>query len=138
MNGPIEPLAHQHDDECKCKERQSINMAQPQITGEKITHVRAKMLARQSAVQYRGPRVGRWIDCMRVTLWRNFIAIDIALRFPSGANRSEAAQGFDVCRMETFRKDLMKSESSIRMIAAVKHPRGPDRCEHRVPILKGM
>jgi len=78
MNGPIEPLAHQHDDECKCKERQSINMAQPQITGEKITHVRAKMLARQSAVQYRGPRVGRWIDCMRVTLWR-----DISLRSTS-------------------------------------------------------
>jgi len=42
MNGPIEPLALQHDGECNCKERQSINMAQPQIVGEKITHVRAK------------------------------------------------------------------------------------------------
>jgi hypothetical protein len=53
MNGPIERLARQHDDECKCKERQSTNVAQPQIVGEKSPMFAPKMLARQSAVQYR-------------------------------------------------------------------------------------
>jgi hypothetical protein len=64
MNDPIEPLAHEHDDECKCKERQSINMTQPQIVGEKSPMFAPKILARESAVQYLGPSFGRWIGCM--------------------------------------------------------------------------
>ena len=42
MNGPIEPLAHDSDGKGHCKERESVDVAEPEIVGEKIPHVRAK------------------------------------------------------------------------------------------------
>jgi hypothetical protein len=106
MNDPIEPLAHEHDDECKCKERQSINMTQPQIVGEKITHVRAK----NTGEAERGPVSGaqlRKVDRLHgVTLWR-----DVQLQSTSrwGLVRGESigtGAGYDIGRTQTFWKEL--------------------------------
>jgi hypothetical protein len=138
MNDPIEPLAHEHDDECECKERQSINVTQPQIVGEKITHVRAK----NTGEAERGPVSGaqrRKVDWLHgdPSLAQRSIAIDIALGFSSG-RIDKNRRGIRHWPYADILEGTHEKRSGISMIPAVKHSDGSDCCEHRLPILKGI
>ena len=82
MNGSIEPLARDHDRERHCKERESVDVAEPQIVGEKIPHVRAKNAgeAERGPVPRSQRRKVDWLHG-RHFLARCLIAIGTAFRF---------------------------------------------------------
>src|SRR6266478_578463 len=65
MDGPVEALADDNDRESEHQKWQSSDVPNPRSRAKKSPMFAPKMLARQSAAQYRAPSVGKCFCCMQ-------------------------------------------------------------------------